>query len=62
MAKKGEVYILAPSCPNGEHKLIDADPPWYAQCVHCKMRFALISEAAINRLGITPVERTLTKQ
>ena len=56
------IYIPAPSCPNNKHELVDAKPPWYVKCIHCGVKFALISESVLKELDIKVVERPLIKQ
>lgn len=55
-------YIPAPSCPNGKHILVDAEPPYYSKCEICGTRFALIAESVLDELGVKVNERPMTKQ
>ena len=56
------VYIPAPSCPNGKHVLIDAEPPFYAICEKCNTRFYLIAESVIEKLDVKVIQRPVIKQ
>lgn len=56
------IYIPAPSCPNGKHILIDAEPPWFAFCEICGTRFALIAEPVLDEMGVEVNQRPMTSQ
>lgn len=58
-------YIPAPNCKSkdGKHniKLMNDGGVWYARCLICGERFALISETIINSLGLRLEPRAIKR-